>query len=196
MIHSLKNMALLLYIMGKTSLALMLFHICSVAALTTSKPAISNWVYKGDIKPTGYFDPLELTTKLPSSAIKYVRESELQHGRVAMGAFLGLLGLDLVQDKLAINFLYDLSWEEQIPFWMSVGAFEFARMGAGWKNCFVEPNAYFKLEDHYQPGNVFKMDVNNITEERFNSELSNGRLAMLGTLGYIAQEYVTGQAPM
>ena len=94
--------------MGKTSLALMLFNICSVAALTTSKPAISNWVYKGDIKPTGYFDPLELTTKLPSSAIKYVRESELQHGRVAMGAFLGLLGLDMVQDKLAINFLYDL----------------------------------------------------------------------------------------
>lgn len=174
----------------------MMFCVSSVNSFVTTKPGVVNWVYKGDVKPTGYFDPLELTTKLSSSSIKYVRESELQHGRAAMLAFVGLVFLDKTQDKLAINFLYDLSWEEQLPFWMSVAAFEFSRMGAGWKNCFIEEKSYFKLEDHYQPGNVFKVDVNNVTEDRFNRELSNGRLAMLGTLGYIAQEYVTGQVPI
>tara|TARA_Y100000768_G_C23985805_1_gene688768 strand:+ start:3423 stop:3974 length:552 start_codon:yes stop_codon:yes gene_type:complete len=156
----------------------------------TAKPDVTSFKYLGDIAPTKYFDPLLLTSNLSDDKIKYVREAELQHGRVAMLSFIGLLGLDFVQDNLAINFLYDQGWEVQLPFWFGTGCYEFSRMGAGWKNPFVEGENYFKLEDHYQPGNVLKVDINNITEERFNRELSNGRLAMLGCLGYIAHEYL------
>jgi hypothetical protein len=63
-------------------------------------------------------------------------------------------------------------------------------MGAGWKNPFVEKGNYFKLEDDYQPGNVFKLPNETYSNERLNRELSNGRLAMLGTLGYMAEELV------
>ena len=89
-----------------------------------------------------------------------------------------------------MNQLYKLSWEEQFPFWFGVGCYEFARMGAGWKNPFVKGNSMFKLEDHYQPGNIFKLPNDTYTEDKLNRELSNGRLAMLGCMGYLAQEYV------
>ena len=95
-----------------------------------------------------------------------------------------------MQDKLAINFLYDLTWEQQFPFWFGVGSYEFARMGAGWKNPFVGKNTFFKLEDDYQPGNLLKLPNESYSEARLNRELSNGRLAMLGTLGYMAEELV------
>lgn len=170
--------------------ALIMSTFCD-AFVPTTKPDV-NFRYLGDIKPTGYFDPLLLTTNLKEREIKYVREAELQHARAAMLAFVGLSGLDVFQDKLAVNFLYDLPLEHQAPFWLSVGAYEFARMGSGWKNPFVEKNMYFKLEDNYQPGNVFKLDPNKVKESMYNMELANGRLAMLGTLGYIAQEAVTG----
>jgi len=158
--------------------------------LQPTKPMVNSFNYQGDLRPVGYFDPANLASSLSEKDLKYVREAELQHGRVAMSAFLGLVGLDLLQDKLAINFLYDLTWEQQFPFWFGVGSYEFARMGAGWKNPFVEKGAYFKLEDDYQPGNVLKLPNESYSDQRLNRELSNGRLAMLGTLGYIAEEFV------
>tara|TARA_B100000424_G_scaffold70945_2_gene52593 strand:+ start:5540 stop:6079 length:540 start_codon:yes stop_codon:yes gene_type:complete len=161
------------------------------AFVPTSKPDVKNFAYFGDVKPLDYFDPLSLSSNLSEEQIKYVRESELQHARVAMAAFVGLSALDIFQDKLAVNVLYDLKWEEQIPFWMGVGAYEFARMGAGWKNPFLDGKSYFRLEDDYQPGNVLKMNPESITERAYNVELSNGRLAMFACLGYLAEEYVT-----
>lgn len=162
------------------------------AFVPKTKPNVKTFIYKGDIKPLGYFDPLLLTTNLPEKDIKYVREAELQHARAAMLAFIGLTGLDLVQDKLAINFLSSQDFNNQLPYWLSVGAFEFVRMGSGWKNPFVERKMYWKLKDDYQPGNVLKVNSENITDEQYNKELSNGRLAMFSTLGYIAYEQFTG----
>ena len=47
-----------------------------------------------------------------------------------------------------------------------------------------------KLEDGYQPGNVFKVPTDKYNDTELQKELSNGRLAMLGTLGYMAQELI------
>ena len=177
--------------MMKLFTTFMTLIVSTCAFIPTTKPDVKNFAYFGDVKPLNYFDPLLLTTNLSDEEIKYVREAEIQHGRVAMTAFVGLSALDIFQDKLAVNVLYDLKWEEQVPFWMGVAAYEFARMGAGWKNPFLDGKSYFRLEDNYQPGNVFKLNPENITERAYNVELSNGRLAMFACLGYLAEEYVT-----
>ena len=173
-----------------TTLSIMPFMTNVYGFVPKVKPVVKTFTYAGDLAPTGYFDPFLLTTQLKEQDIKYVRESELQHGRVAMLSFVSLVGLDMLNDDLAINQLYKLEWEQQFPFWFGIGCYEFARMGAGWKNPFVKGNSMFKLEDDYQPGNIFKLPNDTYTEDKLNRELSNGRLAMLGCMGYLAQEYV------
>lgn len=159
------------------------------------KPLMKTFDYAGDIEPTGYFDPLLVSRMALEPEVKYLREAELHHGRVAMCAALVLPLLDVVdKEGLAINKLASLPLEEQSPFWLGVAAYECARMGAGWKNPFMEGNKPFSLEEEYQPGNVFKVSSEHYPETKLNMELSNGRLAMLGVAGYIAQELVSGQA--
>jgi len=171
------------------------FIISSALAFQDTRPDVRNFKYVGDIKPTNYFDPLQLSSGVlrhDESFIKYLREAELQHGRVAMLATVALPVIDMTSDKLAINYLKDIPLSEQAPFWLSMGLYESARMGAGWKNPFTS-NEYFKLEDYYQPGNVLKVSENSYSNTRLERELSNGRLAMFGTLGYLAQEFVQQQ---
>ena len=156
------------------------------------KPTVNTFKYVGDLPPAGFFDPAGLSSTLTEADLKWLRESELAHGRAAMSAFVGLLLLDAVQDDLAINVLYKQNWETQLPFWFGVACYEFSRMGTGWKNPFTT-GKLFKLEDDYQPGNVFKLENDSYTDSLLNRELSNGRLAMLGTLGYMAQELVQQQ---
>lgn len=189
-----------MFIMGTwvktlTFIALAVFEPIKAFVPSTTKPAVKSFMYVGDIKPTGYFDPLQLSENISDETIKYMREAELQHGRVAMYSMLLLPFFDITdKEHLAINKLSSMSFEEQLPFWIGAGAFECARMGAGWRNPFMEKNAEFKLEDDYQPGNVLKVPKDEYDEYQMNAELSNGRLAMLGSLGYICQELVTGQS--
>lgn len=185
--------------MTKIISSVMFFTCVSVSAFNpllypSVKPKL-NFRYVGDISPTGYFDPLHISENADDDMIKYMREAELHHGRVAMLSMVVMPVCDLVDDKtLAINKLSSLSIEEQLPYWIGFGAYECARMGAGWKNPFKEKNSVFTLEDHYQPGNVFKLEDGDYNEEKMNKELSNGRLAMIGALGYIGQEFVTQAA--
>ena len=68
-------------------------------------------------------------------------------------------------------------------------------MNAGWENPF-NGGRPFKLEDEYEPGAVFLRSNANFfneddSERRLNVELNNGRLAMLGVAGTMAQEFLT-----
>ena len=64
-------------------------------------------------------------------------------------------------------------------------------MKTGWENPFGG-KALFTLKDSFQPGNYLNFDVKNVSDNAFNSELNNGRLAMLAVAHVIGSELVTG----
>ena len=171
----------------------LLLIISSASAFNLPKPVVKNWKYVGDTKPLNYFDPLLLTSNSDKEIIKYVREGELQHGRVAMLSFMSLMFSEMTTGKLGINLLSSESLMMQFPFWFSMGIFEFARMTAGWQNPFTKEGKSFKLKEDYQPGNVLNLNDNEYSDDLLNKEINNGRLAMLGTFGLIAQELFNGQ---
>jgi light-harvesting complex I chlorophyll a/b binding protein 1 len=62
----------------------------------------------------------------------------------------------------------------------------------GWENPLVKP---FALKEDYQPGDfglTFGVNEDSLGEQ-MDKELNNGRLAMIGILGMMAQELATQQ---
>ena len=155
------------------------------------KPAPPNYKYKGDIPPAGFFDPLKLSNEKNS---QYLREAELQHGRVAMIASVIIPVCEMMKpDTLGINYFSDMDFNSQLPFWYSMACLEFYRMYTGWNNPFVgQDTSIFKLNPEYQPGNLLRVNKDNVTDRRYNTELSNGRLAMLAAAHMVGSELATG----
>ena len=158
---------------------------------TSPKPQVKSFKYVGDISPTGFFDPLKLSN---SENSKYLREAELQHGRLAMAAttFIPLYEY-FNKDSLGINFLSDMDFNQQLPFWYIMALLEFGRMKTGWVNPFTNKST-FKLKDDFQPGNYLNFDSATVNDRKYNSELSNGRLAMLAAMHIIGSELLTGNS--
>jgi len=155
------------------------------------KPSVSTFKYYGDIQPLGYFDPLKLSNEKNS---KYLREMELQHGRLAMVAATILPLYELVNPgKLSINYLSDMNFNDQLPFWYCVALLEVGRLLSAYENPFVNGSA-FTLKKSFQPGNYLNMDLSKIPDRKFNTELSNGRLAMLASAHIIGSELLTGHS--
>lgn len=160
-----------------------------ISFLPAVKPSANNFKYCGDTKPLGFFDPLNLSTEKNS---KYLREFELQHGRVAMMASVLIPLFELSKPgTLGINYLSNMDFNSQLPFWYVMALAEFFRMRTGWENPFGG-KPLFTLKDDFQPGNYLNFDVSNVSENAFNSELNNGRLAMLAVAHVIGSELVTG----
>jgi len=176
----------------------MAFLVMTNTMLTTFvpqvKPIVKSFNYQGDLPPVNYFDPLKLNseTNFKEDRVKYWREAELQHGRTAM---LGATALPLLEltnpDTLSINYLSDLNSMMQSPFWAGMLVYEFLRMSIGWENPFNNDAKAFSLKDDYQPGNLLKVNKENVSTNRYNRELSNGRLAMLACGHIIGSELVT-----
>ena len=156
----------------------------------TNKPLVKDFKYYGDIAPVGFFDPLKLSNEKNS---KYLREFELQHGRVAMVASTLLPLYEYMKPgTLGINYLSDMDFGQQLPFWYVMALLEFGRLKSGWENPFTN-GTLFTLKDDFQPGNHLNFDVDKVSDRAYNSELSNGRLAMLATAHIIGSELLTGQ---
>ena len=156
------------------------------------KSVSTNFKYYGDIAPVGYFDPLKISTK---ENTQYLRESELQHGRIAMMASVLIPGFEMMKPgTLGINTLSNMDLETQLPFWYSLAALEFYRMYTGWNSPFYgDDRTPFTLSKDYQPGNLLRLDPKKVTERKYNTELSNGRLAMLAVAHMVGSELATGE---
>jgi len=178
---------------------------------TPTIAAINGWVpdetancygLPGAVAPTGYFDPLGFAQSgITLNEVKRNREAEVMHGRVAMMAtvgffvgesFPGPFGLTgPANDQLA-----------QLPFGVlplfgaMIGAAELNRARIGW----VEPDfgspykTLWQLRDNYYPGDIGfdPLGLKPTDPKEFanmqTKELQNGRLAMIGASGMIAQE--------
>ena len=164
----------------------------------------------GITAPFGFFDPLSMTPE-DSGAVLLYRESEILHGRVAMLAAVGFL----VQDGIgfhpllpadmgpAINQLNPVPAGYIYAALAVIGCIEINRA----QTAMVVPN--FKTEgtavttvrtlrNSYTPGDLafdpMSLYPKSPKEQMVmqTKELNNGRLAMIGVAGMVAQELVSG----
>lgn len=140
----------------------------------------------GALPPIGYFDPLNLCPKGDRLRFQRFREAELKHGRVAMLASVGLL----------VPHYITFPGYEKVP--NGVAAISTAPASYGWfvllalagfMELFVwtsDPGG--EAGDYGDP-----LGVNMYDADMRNKELSNGRVAMITTLGILAAQMFTGK---
>ena len=121
----------------------------------------------------------------------FLREAELKHGRLAMISAIVLPLTEQFSDNLGINFFQDHPEFVELGLSLMIIS-EFSSMIRGWENPLKKP---FALKDDYQPGDFgLTFGVNDETVgDQMDKELNNGRLAMIGILGMMAQELATQQ---
>jgi len=164
----------------------------------------------GVLSPVGFFDPAGFAAKADAKTMKRYREAEITHGRVSMLAVVGFLVGEYVEGS---SFLFDskitgpaISHLGQVPpaFWIlltiGIGAAEQKRLVTGW----VDPSDVpvdqpGLLKEDYIPGDIGFDPLGLCPEDPADfkilqtKELQNGRLAMLGAAGFLAQELVNGK---
>lgn len=171
------------------------------------------WGLPGSIAPIEEFDPLGFAKDIPLQNMLQWREAEVQHGRVSMLAVLGML---VVEEPIEYHPLFEAynkdigpairhldEVDAQSPFFLVglallIGSLEYNRALVG----FASPEGSFSFqqlrEDHY-PGDIGfdPLGLKPDDPEEFatiqTKELQNGRLAMLGAAGIMAQELVNGE---
>jgi hypothetical protein len=152
--------------------------------------------------PTGFFDPLGISTKVPEGQLLFFREAEVKHGRVCMLAFLGLIVGERHDFFPIMNTGIPEDWNAAILSGAKIqetGAANF--WPAAIAALFFEEwrHEYYRKENDSAPGD-YGWDPLGIKPQNAKDlkimqtrEINNGRLAMLGVAGIIAQEQVTNQ---
>ena len=144
-------------------------------------------VYGGSTKPVENFDPLNFASTPERSM--FFREAELKHGRLAMVAAITIPLVEQFTHRPGIHEFSNLPDNIQIGIIMVTFMSEFSSMFKGWQNPLEKP---FTLNEDYQPGDLGFGISNNRDVDTIDKELNNGRLAMIASLGMLAQELVTG----
>merc|ERR1711959_147420 len=178
---------------------------------TSSRQNLDVQEMAGVTEPLGFWDPLGFSEGKPDGRIRFYREVELKHGRVAMLAALGFLvgeqfhplfggGIDspayrAFQETPLQSFWPLVVAAIAIPEIYSVFTFE----GPATSKSLAKGEQWLIREDH-QPGD-FGFDPLNIKPESpedlkamQTKELNNGRLAMIGIACMVAQELASGES--
>jgi len=166
----------------------------------------------GSLQPVPEFDPLGFTKNADLLKIKQYREAETQHGRVAMLAAVGML---VTEEPIEFHPLFEAYNKDIGPairhldevravspqffelLSILIGAFELNRALKGWKS--MDSKTFQDLQENYYPGDVGfdPLGLKPADGEEFlqmsTKELQNGRLAMLGVAGMVAQELINGK---
>ena len=166
---------------------LLFFVLCTI-------PFGEGFSFHGATRPLGVFDPFKFQEQSDLDTLARFREAELKHGRWGM---LSAGSIPLIESNThvpAIHAFDQLSANTQLLLVAAVLAGEFGTMLKGWKNPFEDGTSnYFKLRSDYQPGDLGYAISNPDDVDMHNKELNNGRLAMIASLGMIAQELVTNR---
>ena len=156
---------------------------------------VNSFNLNGVTKPLGYFDPLGFAKNKKQNELVKLREAELKHGRWGMISAVAIPITELVTHKQGIHVLDDANILTVAGFTGLVAASELQSMLLGWENPFTNSSNYFLMKPDYQPGdlgfNMKKSFLGNDEEFMLNAELNNGRLAMIASLGMMAQELVS-----
>lgn len=165
----------------------------------------------GNTAPMGDFDPMNMLDGLTPNDIRRYREAEVTHGRVCMLASVGILvgeNFNPLFDGKITGIAINHFQQVPAPFWTAVvfgvGLAEASRASTGWVNPVGsgnEPNenTLFTLRQGYTPGDIgydpLGIKPTNAADlaEMQTKEINNGRLAMIGTLGMVVQELVSGE---
>mmetsp|Transcript_46557 Transcript_46557/g.72862 ORF Transcript_46557/g.72862 Transcript_46557/m.72862 type:complete len:256 (-) Transcript_46557:62-829(-) len=178
----------------------------SAAIPFLDKPPMLDGTMAGDVG----FDPLWVSSMLPEAGwLKFLREAELKHGRVAMLAAAGAIAQDLFQfpgvtsviGNAKMTGIHDkfLSMEgpgqkvatmHQLLLWL--GLFEIFSAAA-----IIQ---MFKGETSREPGDFgfdpLGMGKGAGAESMKLKEVKNGRLAMIGIGGMVHHYLLTGKGPV
>merc|ERR1719191_99825 len=157
----------------------------------------------GVTEPLGFFDPLGFCEDASEGKIRFYREVELKHGRVAMLAALGFLvgeqfhplfggNIDVpaylaFQQTPLQTFWGWVLFAISIPEIFSVFTFNSPAGGEPWSI----RSDHLAGDLGFDPLGLKPTDPKEFLEMQ-NKELNNGRLAMIGAAGMIAQEFVSG----
>jgi len=153
--------------------------------------------------PLGFFDPLDFCGDASEGKVRFYREVELKHGRVAMLAAVGILvsepfhplwggNVDVpayiaFQETPLQSFWPAVVLAIAVPEVFSVFSFNSPFGGEPWT-----------IRSDYEPGNLgfdplgLRPEKEADFKEMQTKELNNGRLAMIATAGMIGQELATG----
>lgn len=148
-----------------------------------------NFKFEGATRPLGYFDPLKVSTSVKPNQLKYLREAELQHGRIAMLSAVILPLLEMTHPgTLGIDVLWDGPVSTQLSWLGGFAFYEIARILKGYKN---PGDDLFTLKEDHEPGQVFPQSVftTPLESDMMNKELNNARLAMLAVTHILGVEY-------
>lgn len=160
----------------------------------------------GTIETAGFWDPLRLSDDASDEQLHRWRCVELKHGRVSMAATVGYLYNDL-----QLNFPGTLSPSAGLKFadvptgLAATHGFPNSVPIAGWVQLIgfigVLETTTFKQDPSLEAGNVggdlFRRYEDPAEKEmKLTSELKNGRLAMMGIMGMLVTDQLTGMGPI